>query len=163
LSPIGLNLLLPICTDTTIGFKSYASDSARRRACLAKCLLRWQQGAVEYWSSHLQGKAFGQLLTRGYRTAFPKVDIFLRWTKTCFCWKPHHARTVAVARAWGKIDNFFAKRIDNGSSCIGNPLILLIFLNEVATPAGFEPAAYCLEGSCSILLSYGVLPLKSRV
>ena len=27
--------------------------------------------------------------------------------------------------------------------------------NELATPAGFEPATYCLEGSCSIRLSYG--------
>ena len=29
---------------------------------------------------------------------------------------------------------------------------LLFFL---ATPAGLEPATYCLEGSCSIQLSYG--------
>jgi hypothetical protein len=25
----------------------------------------------------------------------------------------------------------------------------------MATPAGLEPATYCLEGSCSIQLSYG--------
>jgi hypothetical protein len=25
----------------------------------------------------------------------------------------------------------------------------------LATPAGLEPATYCLEGSCSIRLSYG--------
>ena len=29
----------------------------------------------------------------------------------------------------------------------------------MATPAGLEPATYCLEGSCSIRLSYGVLAL----
>jgi len=27
---------------------------------------------------------------------------------------------------------------------------------RMATPAGFEPATYCLEGSCSIQLSYGI-------
>jgi hypothetical protein len=27
--------------------------------------------------------------------------------------------------------------------------------NEMARPAGLEPAAFCLEGSCSIRLSYG--------
>ena len=32
---------------------------------------------------------------------------------------------------------------------------LLFFL---ATPAGLEPATYCLEGSCSIRLSYGAVP-----
>ena len=31
---------------------------------------------------------------------------------------------------------------------------LLFFL---ATPAGLEPATYCLEGSCSIRLSYGAV------
>ena len=30
-------------------------------------------------------------------------------------------------------------------------------LKRLATPAGFEPATYGLEGSCSIQLSYGVL------
>jgi hypothetical protein len=30
------------------------------------------------------------------------------------------------------------------------------YLILLATPAGFEPATYCLEGSCSIRLSYGV-------
>ena len=34
----------------------------------------------------------------------------------------------------------------------------------MATPAGLEPATPCLEGRCSIQLSYGVVetPLKSR-
>jgi hypothetical protein len=38
-----------------------------------------------------------------------------------------------------------------GRSHIRNSL----FKNNV-TPIGFEPMAYCLEGSCSIQLSYGV-------
>ena len=35
---------------------------------------------------------------------------------------------------------------------------LLFFL---ATPAGLEPATYCLEGSCSIQLSYGAVATGS--
>jgi hypothetical protein len=31
----------------------------------------------------------------------------------------------------------------------------LIFLEFLATPAGLEPATLCLEGRCSIQLSYG--------
>ena len=29
-------------------------------------------------------------------------------------------------------------------------------MESLATPAGFEPATTCLEGKCSIQLSYGV-------
>ena len=29
---------------------------------------------------------------------------------------------------------------------------------ELAYPEGFEPPTYCLEGSCSIRLSYGYIP-----
>ena len=36
-------------------------------------------------------------------------------------------------------------------------------LNLLATPAGLEPATYCLEGSCSIQLSYGAIPSQARV
>jgi hypothetical protein len=31
------------------------------------------------------------------------------------------------------------------------------YLNFLAIPAGLEPATYCLEGSCSIQLSYGTV------
>lgn len=30
-------------------------------------------------------------------------------------------------------------------------------LNLLAIPAGFEPATLCLEGRCSIQLSYGII------
>ncbi len=29
--------------------------------------------------------------------------------------------------------------------------------NQLAYPAGIEPTTYCLEGNCSILLSYGYM------
>ena len=42
--------------------------------------------------------------------------------------------------------------------------ILLISLMLLACPEGLEPPTYCLEGNCSIQLSYGqfVLALGSR-
>ena len=36
-----------------------------------------------------------------------------------------------------------------------NQLSYTHHINLVVRPAGLEPAAYCLEGSCSIQLSYG--------
>ena len=35
-----------------------------------------------------------------------------------------------------------------------------IFSQYWATPTGFEPVTYCLEGSCSIQLSYEVFPYR---
>ena len=36
-----------------------------------------------------------------------------------------------------------------------NQLSYIHHTNLMARPTGFEPVAYCLEGSCSIQLSYG--------
>ncbi len=38
-------------------------------------------------------------------------------------------------------------------------MICSCFFIFLVFPAGFEPATYCLEGSCSIQLSYENLPL----
>tara|TARA_B100000989_G_scaffold43078_2_gene27446 strand:- start:541 stop:720 length:180 start_codon:yes stop_codon:yes gene_type:complete len=38
----------------------------------------------------------------------------------------------------------------------------LIFNEFLATPAGLEPATLCLEGRCSIQLSYGAAGEKNR-
>ena len=34
---------------------------------------------------------------------------------------------------------------------------------KVATPGGFEPPTHCLEGSCSIQLSYGVKQRTNQI
>ena len=34
----------------------------------------------------------------------------------------------------------------------------LAIFEEMAIPVGLEPTTYCLEGSCSIRLSYGTAP-----
>ncbi len=46
---------------------------------------------------------------------------------------------------------FYATVVNNEEKSAQN---LLMKLSRVP-PAGFEPAAHCLEGSCSIQLSYG--------
>ena len=34
---------------------------------------------------------------------------------------------------------------------------------KLVIPAGFEPATYCLEGNCSIQLSYGTVDFKVKI
>ena len=36
--------------------------------------------------------------------------------------------------------------------------VLFVILQFLASPAGLEPATLCLEGRCSIHLSYGLVP-----
>ena len=43
------------------------------------------------------------------------------------------------------------------------PITTLISgVKQMARPKGLEPLAYCLEGSCSILLSYGRINKKMK-